>query len=395
MSPPTNFIQHPSGNRKVFPDSVSDMDIISGRDRRAFQHFGNLMFRSLVSRSLHHYNNTERASKSAIVEGLYFFVARKGMRFMKSEDGGASYTPMSKMRAREKVAHAIRDQVNVASKRSSTTNSFEMDELTRELLVEWSKELDRLVAKLPHLARGRMLGLLEQEGLSVSEMDIIFSSRSNPVIQNKGNILLRCLVSRSIQHYSNETFRKLVEGLYQFVVRKRMRFVELKGESYLLMNEISAKEKVAQSVRDHVFHRTKPTMHYGYNDETHAYLDEWSRELYVLVTPPTNKSSLPSRTNQNTATVTPEEAPMIATVTTERTTVAQNQSPTSAPALKVGSFTGCSRSDAIGIMDALRRAVEAKSVESPPILIVVEKWLSGQGRGRVQRIEADQVIRTA
>jgi hypothetical protein len=91
---------------------ITDADVISGRDKLAFTHPGNRVFRSLVIAHGPAYQAANfRKQKSRIVNTIIETIHNSGGRFMSLEGSGAGsigWVEMNQATTYQKVAHALR-----------------------------------------------------------------------------------------------------------------------------------------------------------------------------------------------------------------------------------------------------------------------------------------------
>jgi hypothetical protein len=331
---------------------ICKMDILCGREFRAQNHEGNIIFRQLVSRAASAYAKNGRQSKSCLVNTLHRFVAQKGMRFVKLDDYGYSYAEIANKVARKKVAHAFRDQkTNFLARGRPVALEFQFCD--ENMMREWERELSRLRLLEPVQFQDRPPPKFVDYALAGTiEEQREFSRRRSPspsTFFHHPSPKLRENMSVSFKHGSETQKTPAAVNAKQIPA-------PIFAESELTVLAASTNEQPTQM---------SSSMHYNLSKEQIYRSSIWSTDSISGM----------------------GKGDGLAVVSTHQSTFA------SAPAsLTVGSFTGCSRSDAIGIMEALRRAVEAKREESPPILIVIKKWLNSQGKGWQPRVELGNVL---
>jgi hypothetical protein len=104
---------------------IADADVISGRDKLAFTHPGNRVFRSLVIAHGHAYQAANfRKQKARIVNTIIDVIHNSGGRFLSLEGSGAGsigWVEMNQATTYQKVAHALRSS-KPADQRSRPVN---------------------------------------------------------------------------------------------------------------------------------------------------------------------------------------------------------------------------------------------------------------------------------
>lgn len=90
-------------------DSFSEHDVLWGRTKAAHAHAGNVAFRNMVRQFRFEYQNTAiRDSKAKVVNHIMESIARKGGRFLRSDDEGTNWREVKTAQVYEKVSHALR-----------------------------------------------------------------------------------------------------------------------------------------------------------------------------------------------------------------------------------------------------------------------------------------------
>jgi hypothetical protein len=84
-------------------------DVLFGRGKTVVEHPGNTRFRQVVDLFMHKYTTAGRTEKTPILEIIMHMVQGSAGRFLKREDG-INWEEVDDATAREKVAHAFRNQ---------------------------------------------------------------------------------------------------------------------------------------------------------------------------------------------------------------------------------------------------------------------------------------------
>jgi hypothetical protein len=110
MQKRTNSSSH--DNQPVFLDNtITDMDVLSGRGGKTNNHRGNKLFRALVKQNRQNYQETKSSTcKQLLAESIIASVQQKGGRFLKrhgKEDGG--WVELSMDEAFVKTTQALRE----------------------------------------------------------------------------------------------------------------------------------------------------------------------------------------------------------------------------------------------------------------------------------------------
>ena len=93
-----------------------ELDIVSGRGKRNWNHAGNVRFRQIIQASVDGYIAApSKAEKTTVVVGIVKQFRDEGAYFLKQDDAGHWYD-IGDAQAREKVGHSLRDQVTALKK---------------------------------------------------------------------------------------------------------------------------------------------------------------------------------------------------------------------------------------------------------------------------------------
>lgn len=96
---------------------IAEVDVLCGRDKTAFNHAGNRMFRVMISRRLDQYAKAiTRKEKSTIIKGVVAMVREEGGRFLRWKKDVLQ--ELNEAESHEKVGHAFRDMVLSNKKQS-------------------------------------------------------------------------------------------------------------------------------------------------------------------------------------------------------------------------------------------------------------------------------------
>lgn len=100
--------------------SPGHFDVICARGKEAWNHPGNIHFRSLVEKTVERYEQTtSRCHRTAIVTEIVESIRRKGNGFVKQENNG-EWIEVSSVLAREKVEQMMRNALSCTYKSSFT-----------------------------------------------------------------------------------------------------------------------------------------------------------------------------------------------------------------------------------------------------------------------------------
>ena len=110
--------------REQSDDVPTAADVLCGRTSTT-KHPGNLVFRQLILAMVDDYSqSTTKTHKSLISEKVLNELDERGARFMKLDKKTNTWGAISFAEAREKVSHAIRDQVRDRKRGRSTTSTL-------------------------------------------------------------------------------------------------------------------------------------------------------------------------------------------------------------------------------------------------------------------------------
>ena len=120
-------MQMPMTSNTTTADSehgITSVDVLCGRDKRAFNNVGNRRMRVLVSMLLPKYlAANSRQAKSLIIKELAESIRDCGGRFLKWSPSLHAYQELSDKKAHEKCSHAFRDMVSARSHAASSSCS--------------------------------------------------------------------------------------------------------------------------------------------------------------------------------------------------------------------------------------------------------------------------------
>lgn len=120
----------PKSNRELAPQP-SNIDVLCGRGRVAFEHEGNRKFRVLVAQSIPAYMGGNRRQKSLVVIKVINTVYDAGGRFLKRTGPKMQWQVAGMRTVREKVGHALRDACSNKVKCITTIHERIMSEKAR------------------------------------------------------------------------------------------------------------------------------------------------------------------------------------------------------------------------------------------------------------------------
>lgn len=121
----------PSDGNGFCPDKL---DVICGRDKKAFNHFGNVRYRTIVDMYRGRYQSAKsREEKTRIADDIIDFILQSG-NFVKYDRNRNLWYVVSTQFAHGKVAHALRSikQVLVGKKLLLATRKSEKEEANRK-----------------------------------------------------------------------------------------------------------------------------------------------------------------------------------------------------------------------------------------------------------------------
>jgi hypothetical protein len=96
----------PSSSDDIFPQ---EMDVLCGRHREAYRHFGNRRFRAVISLHCGSYQNTKtRDVKTSIKKEIVGSIREYGGRFLKKDKQTDMWHEVGDDYAHDKVSHALR-----------------------------------------------------------------------------------------------------------------------------------------------------------------------------------------------------------------------------------------------------------------------------------------------
>merc|ERR1712176_1755947 len=128
--------------------SIREADVLLGRGKVAHSHMGNESFRQLIQKHAKEYQDTKnRSGKFKIINSVIEHVENAGGRFLKCVDGNeldpASWQPVSRAMAYEKVSHSLRRPFK---KESRTTPELPTLQLLKQSMV-FDKFSDQMIGQ--------------------------------------------------------------------------------------------------------------------------------------------------------------------------------------------------------------------------------------------------------
>ena len=94
----------------------TDLDVCCGRGKVSWHHAGNVAFRSIMQDNCERYDGASgKIGKTLVITSIVAELQGKGYKFIKKNNAGNWYD-IGDAEFREKVAHGLRDQVNLKSK---------------------------------------------------------------------------------------------------------------------------------------------------------------------------------------------------------------------------------------------------------------------------------------
>ena len=112
----------------MFPgptEGLGPNDVLCGRNKEAFNHFGNQRFRQAINSALESYKNAQsRREKSSITLSIFESIRSQGGRFLKRHEETGRLTVLTDQQSKEKIAHAVRDVVNKSQARKRAKSSL-------------------------------------------------------------------------------------------------------------------------------------------------------------------------------------------------------------------------------------------------------------------------------
>ena len=103
----SSSIQQP---RKVYVDTIRDIDVLCGRGGRSNHHPGNKRYRHVISDMRTSYKKTEaKSNKTDLSRTIVDHVCQYGGRFIKKEETTGRYYVLTRGEARKKTSQALRE----------------------------------------------------------------------------------------------------------------------------------------------------------------------------------------------------------------------------------------------------------------------------------------------
>jgi len=97
-------------NKRVYVDKVRDLDVLCGRGGRSNHHYGNKVYRQVVSDMKMNYKSIDgKKGKTNLSQAIVSHVIGYGGCFLKKEDSTGRYYLLSHAEARKKTSQALRE----------------------------------------------------------------------------------------------------------------------------------------------------------------------------------------------------------------------------------------------------------------------------------------------
>jgi len=97
-------------NKRLYIDQIHNLDVLCGRGGRSNHHFGNKVYRQVVSDMKMNYKSIDgKKGKTNLSRAIVDHVIGYGGRFVKKEDSTGNYYLLSHTEARRKTSQALRE----------------------------------------------------------------------------------------------------------------------------------------------------------------------------------------------------------------------------------------------------------------------------------------------
>ena len=110
---PCHPLDNKQGSQLYYADpSPCDLDCISGRGRRVYNHIGNARFRIIISMYMDKYRKAKKVEKARIVFSIITQFRGSGGNFVKKDRETKEWIEISDDEIKNKVSHALRDAIS-------------------------------------------------------------------------------------------------------------------------------------------------------------------------------------------------------------------------------------------------------------------------------------------
>lgn len=129
--------------------SPSELDCISGRGRRVYNHIGNARFRIIIAFYMEKYRKAKKIEKAQIVFSIIDQFRRSGGNFVKQDRHTKRWIEISNYDIKNKVSHALRDAI-------SSTNTMESHDVKTDQKLGFSETRNSCAADRSELNHVRI-----------------------------------------------------------------------------------------------------------------------------------------------------------------------------------------------------------------------------------------------